>query len=118
MISRSLQRNYDSFVVIEDISDHFACLVVLKDQKKSTKGPRFIKTRNLDDYKINDIVLSLQENNWMEPLSKLDANNGFDYFHSVLIKTTDKIVPETEVKLSYNKTARDPWITKGILNSI
>ena len=105
-------------MVIEDISDHFACLVVLKDQKKSTKGHRFIKTRNLDDHKINDIVLSLQENKWMENLGTLDANNGFNYFYSVLIKTIDKIAPETEVKLSNNKTARDPWITKGILNSI
>ena len=43
MISRSLQCSYDSFVITEDISDHFACLVVLKDQKKSIKGPRFIK---------------------------------------------------------------------------
>ena len=49
IISRSLQRSYDSFVIIEDISDHFACLVVLKDQKKSIKGPRFITTRNLGD---------------------------------------------------------------------
>ena len=34
LISRSLQQNYNSFVVIEDISDHFACLVVLKIRKK------------------------------------------------------------------------------------
>ena len=32
MISRVLQRSYDSFVILEDISDHLACLVVLKDQ--------------------------------------------------------------------------------------
>ena len=44
LISRSLQRSYDSFVLIEDISDHFACLVVLKNQNKSTKGPRYMKT--------------------------------------------------------------------------
>ena len=54
----------------------------------------------------------------METLSTLDAKNGFNHFHSVLIKTIEKIAPETEVKLSYNKTARDPWITKEILNSI
>ena len=80
LISRSLQRSYDSFVLLEDISDHFACLVILKDQNKSTKG--------------------------------------FDIFHSLLIETIDKIAPETEIKLSKGKTARDPWITKGILNSI
>ena len=118
MISRSLQCNYDSFVLIEDISDHFACLVVLKDQKKSIKGPRFIVTRNLDDCKINEIILSLQENNWFKSLSELDANSGFDHFHSVLTKTIDKISPETEIRLNRNKTAKDPWATKRILNCI
>ena len=69
MISRSLQGNYASFVVIEDISDHFACLVVLKDQNKSIKGPKYIKTRNLDDQKIANIVVTLQEYNWTELLN-------------------------------------------------
>ena len=118
LISRSLQRSYDSFVLLEDISDHFACLVILKDQNKSTKGPRYMKTRNLDDHKINDIVSCVQTNKWVETLSELDANKGFDIFHSLLIETIDKIAPETEIKLSKGKTARDPWITKGILNSI
>ena len=54
----------------------------------------------------------------METLGGLDANNGFDIFHSLLIEIIDKIAPETEIKLSKGKTARDPWITKGILNSI
>ena len=118
LISRSLQKSYDSFVLIEDISDHFACLVILKDQNKSTKGPRYMKTRNLDDHKINDIVSCLQDNKWMETLSELDANKGFDIFHLLLIETIDKIAPETEIKLSKGRTAKDPWITKGILNSI
>ena len=118
MISRSLQQSYDSFVIIEDISDHFACLVVLKDQKKSIKGPRFITTRNLDDSKISEIILSLQDNNWTDSLNELDANSEFDHFYSVLTKTIDKIAPEIEIKISRNKTVRDPWVTKGILNSI
>ena len=105
-------------MLIEDISDQFACLVVLKDQNKSSKGPRYMKTRNLDDHKINEIVLSLQGHKWAETLGRLDANKGFETFHMVLIETIDKIAPETEIKLSKGKTAIDPWITKGILNSI
>ena len=82
MISRSLQGNYASFVVIEDISDHFVCLVVLKDQNKSIKGPKYIKTQNLDDQKIANIVVTLQEYNWTEILSSLNANDGFNTFYS------------------------------------
>ena len=97
LISRSLQRNFTSSVVIEDISDHFACLVVLKDQNKSIKGPKYMKTRNLDDLKIANIVSSLQEYNWKETLGSLNANDGFNLFHSTLVTTIDKIAPETEI---------------------
>ena len=118
LIGRLLQRNYTSFVVIEDISDHFACLVVLKDQNKSIKGPKYIKTQNLDDLKIANIVISFQEYNWKEILGSLNADEGFNIFHSILITTIDKIAPETEIRLSKSKTPRDPWITKGLLQSI
>ena len=59
MISRSLQRKYESFVVVEDLSDHLACLTILKDQNKFVKGPRFIKMRKLDNRKIDQIVQTL-----------------------------------------------------------
>ena len=45
LISRLLQRNFTSFVVIEDISDHFACLVVLKDQNKKYQGSQIHKNK-------------------------------------------------------------------------
>ena len=118
LISRSLQRNYASFVVIEDISDHFACLVILKDQNKSIKGPKYIKTQNLDDHKITNIVASLQEHNWKEILESLNADDGFNVFHSILTRSIDKLAPETEIRTSKSKTPRDPWITKGMLQSI
>ena len=118
MISRSLQRNYVSLIVTDDISDHFACLVILKDQNKSTKGPKYIKTRNLDDRKIANIVTSLQEHNWKETLEPLNADDGFNVFHSILLTLFDKVAPEIEIRISKTKTPRDPWITKGMLQSI
>ena len=39
-------------------------------------------------------------------------------FHSKLITIIDQIVPETEIRLSKSKMPRDPWITKGMLQSI
>ena len=118
MVSRALQRSYDSFVILEDISDHFACFVVLKDQKKSNKSPRFVTTRNLDDNKITEIISKLQQINWTEVLNDLGANQGFNHFHSTLINTIDDVAPETEFRVSRKKTTKDPWVSKGILNSI
>ena len=118
LISRLLQRNYASFAVIEDITDHFACLVILKGQNKSIKGPKYIKTQNLDNHKITNIVASLQEHDWKEILEPLNADDGFNVFHSILTRSIDKLAPETEIRTSKCKTPRDPWITKGMLQSI
>ena len=118
LISRGLQRDFDSFIITEDLSDHFACLSMIKDQNKSIKGPKFIKTRKLDDPKINDIIKKLQELDWTDILSPLDTNDGFEIFHSTLLSTIDRVAPEIEVNIRKNQTAKDPWITKGILTSI
>ena len=118
LISRGLQRNFDSFIITEDISDHFAYLSVIRDQNKSMKGPRFIKTRNLDDLKIDDIIKKLQEFDWTDILSPLDTKDGFEIFHSTLLSTIDLVAPEIEARIRKNQTAKDPWITKGILTSI
>ena len=64
------------------------------------------------------LIATLQQNNWGESLRDLDANTGFDYFHMLLTKTIDSIAPEKEFRVNQKRTAKDPWVTKGILNSI
>ena len=45
-ISRKLQNNYESHIILDDLSDHLACLTIIKDQNKSKKGKE-IKTCQL-----------------------------------------------------------------------
>ena len=35
-----------------------------------------------------------------------------------MTKSIDKLAPEIEIRISKSKTLRDPWITKGMLQSI
>ena len=67
---------------------------------------------------IANIISTLLEKNWTEILGSLNANNGFNKFHSILVATIDEIAPETETKLSKSKTPRDPWVTKGMVQSL
>ena len=105
-------------MIVEDISDHFACLLILKEQNKSIKGPTYIRTRNLNEQKISDIVNLIQQNDWKEILTPLSVNDGFNMFHSLLLSTIDRIAPEKEVRLNIGTTPRDPWITKELLQNI
>ena len=51
-ISKKLQNNFASSILIDDISDHFPSIVFLNNQKICKKEPLKIRTREIDDSKI------------------------------------------------------------------
>ena len=48
----------------------------------------------------------------------MNVNEAFEYFHSTLLKSIDAHCLKREYSISYDKMIRDPWITKGLINSI
>ena len=49
LISQKLQQNVKSNIIIDDISDHFPLLILLTNQRKSTRECKLIKTKKLDE---------------------------------------------------------------------
>ena len=74
-ISKRLQNNYSSLILIDDISDHFPSVVFLKHQKLMKKEPIKIQTREINDSKIVEIKNKLDKINWVEELCELDADS-------------------------------------------
>ena len=56
--------------------------------------------------------------NWNNKLAQLTANESFNLFHDHLCEQINTHAPEIEKKQSLKKLTRDPWITKGIRNSL
>ena len=48
----------------------------------------------------------------------MNVNEAFEYFHLTLVGTMDVHCPKKEYNISQEKIIRDPWITKGLINSI
>ena len=51
-------------------------------------------------------------------LNDMNVNEAFEYFHSTLVGTMDAHCPKKEYSISQDKIIWDPWITKGLINSI
>ena len=51
-------------------------------------------------------------------LGNMDASTGFLRFHTILNGCIEKHAPEIQRRVNHKKIRRDPWITRGIMNSL
>ena len=54
-ISKKLQSNFASSILIDDISDHFPSIVFLRNQKICKKEPLKVRTREINESKIAEL---------------------------------------------------------------
>ena len=92
-ISKKLQNNFASSILIDDISDHFPSIVFLQNQKICKKEPLKIRTREINDAKIAELKDTLDKVNWEDRLDESNANDAFDIFHTLLVETVESIIP-------------------------
>ena len=117
IVSNRLSYNYSPYIVYEDISDHFPCIVVLRNVTKSKKDTVKITKRNFTDTSIHEIESVMSSIDWT-CLHGMSVNDSFNYFHKTLLGCIDNICPKKEYNIRRDKLVRDPWITRGLLNSL
>ena len=117
LVSNRLQYNYTPYVVVDDLSDHYPALVVLNNIEQCKKDKVKIAKRKIDSKSVGLIRDDLDNIDW-NCLDIMNVNEAFDCFHSTLTSIIDKHCPKREFSISYGKITRDPWITKGLSNSI
>ena len=108
MISPKLQSEMNPHLLVEDISDHLPILILLRNQNKSLKECKVIKSQNLNDTRLDRINSELKQIDWDELLGNMDVSAGFLKFHSMLCGSIDKHVKEVQRKVNYKKVGRDP----------
>ena len=118
MTSPSIQSNQNPFILVEDISGHMPILVRFRNQNKSMKGYKTIKSRKLDSQAITNIETEISYMDWTRLLKDLNTNDSFNLFHNTLTNSIDIHAPETTPKIGRRSIIRDPWITNGILRSL
>ena len=117
-ISRKLQHNYEPYIILDSLSDHLACLVILRGQNKSNKGKEQKTIKNLSSERISCINDKLLEVNWENALTALPTEESFSYFHNKLTQILNEVSPDKTVTVSKKHTPIDPWMMKGILKSL
>ena len=63
-LSENLAKQYHSLVLIEDMSDHFPCVMSFNKQYKKHKMPLKFKCHKITDENIATLDISLSSKNW------------------------------------------------------
>ena len=99
-IGGKFQHNYESYLVIADISDHLPSLLLLKQTKVKDKTPIEFESRNLNEEKIKQINTELCKIDWNGKLNSNNCDTNFNILCNELKKTMDNVAPTKMVRIS------------------
>ena len=99
-LSEILYRQFDSALLIRDISDHLPSLVLIKQTKLMDKTPIEFKSRKLNKDKITRIKNKLFNTDWNVLLSNTDCNTNFNIFCNHLNSAMETVAPLVAVKIT------------------
>ena len=116
-ISEVLQWNFDSALLIYNISDHLPIITLMKQTKIIDKNPIEFHSRKLRNEKIATINQKLHGIDWNRTLNSENCNVNFNRFCETLHNTMDAVAPLIHVKISRKRRYTEQWMTQGIETS-
>ena len=118
LVSLALNQNYTSGILVEDISDHQPCILILKERKFEQKEPTRITTRSMSEKDIAQINEDLTHIPWEAVLNSDSADENFNRFHKLLSKSVEENTTIKNLTIPYKQRLKEPWMTKGIKKCI
>ena len=117
-ISNKLHINFESGILISDISDHFPCITLIRGKKFAKRDTLKLKTRSMTDKKTERIHKELSKLDWSEILSKENLDITYDIMMNKVNEVMDKVAPIREVKISGKNRNVEPWFTMALHTSM
>ena len=114
IIGRTFQSDYESSIVVNDMSDHLPCLLKIKNPSLFLKSPTKITTRGLNYEKVCELNSKLAEINWDDKLGNGSVTEQYTKFHDTLLKSIDEVAPYHTIKIPRNKVIKNPWLSAGL----
>ena len=119
LINQRNNENYDSYVLIDDISDHLPCACVLRDVKASKRDTKSVTSRDMKRININRLNDEICTFDWSTITGSSDHIDTKT--ETLVTKLNDHInhfLPYRTKKISYRKLRTEPLITPALMKSI
>ena len=93
-VSKVLHQDFESAVLLNDMSDHMPILTMLKQTKVTDKTNLKFKSRNLNNAKMGVIRNKLFAVDWIGELNQKTSSENFNKFCSIVKSIMDDVSPE------------------------
>ena len=116
-ISHKLHKNFESSILISDISDHLPSIVNIHSHTTDTVEPWEFNCRSLNENNMKEINNLLLSTDWAT-LNTKDVNISFTELQNRIDYYMNAITPLKTVIIPSHKAWCEPWITKGLSKSM
>ena len=113
-VSNQLQRDFESTIIVNDLSDHLPSLTMLKQMKLLSKEPLTFISRCLNEQKLKEVNHRLMRKDWIGLLTGTTCDDKFNQFSSIVNTTLDEIEPPRTIKISAKRRYIEPWMTRRL----
>ena len=111
-ISQELHRDFESLLLLTDISDHLPLITMMRQMRLADKSPLKYESRCLTEDKLNKVRNSLFQKDWIGLLNGT-TNKNFDTFSQIISDELEKLAPKRIIILAKRKYI-EPWMMKGL----
>ena len=118
IVNLALNQNYQSGILVTDISDHLPCILILKERKFDQKEPIKITTRSMTDKDITTIKKYISNIPWDAVLNSDSVDENFNRFHKILTESIEENTTIKHITIPYKHRLKEPWMTSGIKKAI
>ena len=110
----TLHRNFESTILIDNISDHLPTIALLKQMRLMNKELIEFRSRCLNKAKLKRVNHELIKVDWIGVLTGMTSDEKFNQFNDWIKHVLDKITPVKHVRISAKRRFVEPWITRGL----
>ena len=99
-VTEILHKNFESTILIDDISDHLPTLAMLKQMRLMNQEPIKFNSRCLNENKLKQVNHKLMRVDWIGVLTVTTSDEKFNQFRDQIEQVLDKITPIKHVRIS------------------
>ena len=113
-VTETLHRNFESTILIDDISDHLLTIALLKQMWLVNKELIEFKSRCLNKTTLKQVNHKLMRVDWIGVLTGTTSDEKFNQFSDRIEHVLDEITLVKHVKISAKRRFVELWMTRGL----
>ena len=113
-VTEALHQNFESMILIDDMSNHLPVLAMLKQTRLLNTDPVTFESRCLNDNKLKAVNNKLIHIEWIGILTGTTSDEKFNQLSETVERVLDTMAPIKTVRISAKRQFVEPWMMRGL----